>query len=383
VTISTGESRPAPPADRDRLSAAIGIARVLCILGIVYVHAWTGLTGDELARLNGTPQGLLRWALIDLLGRSAVPLLSVISGWLVAASLARRGGRRFLAAKAKAILAPMAVWNALAILLVCGAAWLGWLQAPVPGSVWWTVNELLSLAAPNDINVQMPFLRDLFVCMVMALLLVRLPSWALGGIAAVVLAWSVSGQAFVLLLRPPILLFFIFGILVRRHHLAAWLATRPIALTGGLYALLAAVEIWLETAGIARGVDDPMLLAAIDLAMRFATALFFWSLAWRLAASAAAGPLLRVEPFAFLMFCAHLILLWLGGPLAGRITGPLGAPLYPVLLLAQPVLVLAASIALGSALLALSPKTAALLSGGRLVRPAPNDSPSGTRALNI
>ena len=42
---------------------AIQIARVLCILGIVYVHAWTGLTGEQLAAIDQTPQGILRWPL--------------------------------------------------------------------------------------------------------------------------------------------------------------------------------------------------------------------------------------------------------------------------------------------------------------------------------
>jgi hypothetical protein len=55
------------------LSASIGIARVLCIMGIVYVHAWTGLAGSDLIRLNDTTQGMLRWGLIELLGRSSVP----------------------------------------------------------------------------------------------------------------------------------------------------------------------------------------------------------------------------------------------------------------------------------------------------------------------
>lgn len=339
---------------------------MLCILGIVYVHAWTGLAGDDLARMNDTGQGLLRWALIDLLGRSAVPLLSIVSGWLVAASLTRQGLRTFLATKTRTILFPMIAWNAIAILLVSGAAALGWIQAPLPTTLWWTIDELFCLATPNDINVQMSFLRDLFVCMLMAPLLVRLPGWALGATAAAALAWSVSGFAFVLLLRPAILLFFVIGLMVRRGDLAARAAALPVALTGGAYALFAAVQIWLETVGIARGVNDPVLLASTDLLMRLVTALFFWSVAWRLATSRAAPALLRVEPYAFLMFCAHLIMMWLGGPLVGRVTGPLGTPLYPAFLIVQPLLVLIATILLGRTLSAVWPTGAALLSGGRL-----------------
>lgn len=339
---------------------------MLCILGIVYVHAWTGLPSGGLAQQTGTPQGVLRWALIDLLGRGAVPLLSVVSGWLVAESLARRGWRIFLATKARTVLLPMVAWNAIAILLVSGAAWLGWIQAPLPTTLWWTIDELLCLASPNDINVQMSFLRDLFVCMALALLLVRLPTWALGLAALGVLIWSVSGFAFVLLLRPAILLFFIAGIVARRHDLAVRAARRPLIVTGGAYLLLAAVQIWLETAGIARGVDDPVLLASIDLVMRGVTALFFWSIAWRLAGSRFGPALLGLEPYAFLMFSAHLIMIWLGGPLVGRLTGPLGSALYPAFLLAQPLLVLGGTLLLGRVLMSTSPALAALLSGGRL-----------------
>jgi hypothetical protein len=348
------------------LSSAIGIARVLCILGIVYVHAWTGLPSGDLAQQAGTPQGILRWALIDLLGRGAVPLLSIVSGWLVAESLAKRGWRPFLGTKARTILLPMVAWNAIAILLVSGAAWLGWIQAPLPTTLWWTIDELLCLASPNDINVQMSFLRDLFVCMTLAPLLVRLPGWALGVAALVALAWSVSGFAFVLLLRPAILVFFIAGIVARRHGLAARAASQPLLLTGSAYALLAAVQIWLETVGIAAGVNNPLLLSSIDLMMRSVTALFFWSIAWRLASSRSGPGLLGFEPYAFLMFSAHLIMIWLGGPLIGRLTGPLGAPLYPVFLLAQPLLVLGGTLLLGRLLVSASPSLAALLSGGRI-----------------
>lgn len=349
-----------------QLSPAIGIARVLCILGIVYVHAWTGLVGSDLIKLNETPQGMLRWSLIELLGRSSVPLLSIISGWLVAASLARRGWASFLGGKARAIIAPMVLWNAIAIMLVSGAAWLGWIEAPLPTTWWWTIDELLCLTTPGDINVQMSFLRDLFICMIAAPLLVRLPSRALGVIAALTVGWVLSGLSLVVLLRPSILLFFIVGIVARRHDLAAWMASRPIVLVASAYIVFATALVWLETVGEAHGVKDPTLLLSVDLLMRFTTALFFWSIAWRLADTRAGQWLLRFEPYAFLMFCSHLIMIWLGGPFIGQWTGTMGSPLYPAFLLVQPLLVLGATLLLGRALNALSPAAATLLSGGRL-----------------
>ena len=223
-------SAAAPPASR-QVSAAIGIARVVCILGIVYVHAWTGLNGDALRASAQSPQGILRWAVSELLGLSAVPLLSIVSGWLVAPSLARRGIGTFYRGKARTIVAPMLAWNAIALVLVAVPGWLGWLAAPSPSSWGWTLNELTAIARPNDIDVQMPFLRDLFVCMLAAPLLTRLPSGALALVMAAAFAWAVAGVQLYLLLRPAILLFFCLGIVARRRDwavtVAGWPTERP------------------------------------------------------------------------------------------------------------------------------------------------------------
>src|SRR3546814_16497664 len=71
---------------KTRLSTAIAVARVLCIFGVVYVHAWTGLDGGRLTLADSSTPGVLRWVLMELLGRSAVPLLGMISVWLVEGS---------------------------------------------------------------------------------------------------------------------------------------------------------------------------------------------------------------------------------------------------------------------------------------------------------
>src|SRR3546814_18907128 len=76
--------------------------------------------------------------------------------------------------------------------------------------------------------------------------------------------------------------------------------------------------------------------------------------------------LLRVEPYAVLMFCAHFIMIWLAGPLIGKLTGALGSTFYPPFLLLQPLMTLVATLLLGRALMACAPATATLLSGGRL-----------------
>ncbi|WP_240334213.1 acyltransferase family protein [Sphingobium estronivorans] len=351
--------------DAARRSDAISIARVICILGVVYVHAWTGLSGHDLEGLRGTPQDSLRWVLMEIFGRSAVPLLGLISGWLVGGSSRTQNWMRHVGRKTRTILLPMVLWNGLAILFVSGAAWIVGLSAPVPSSTDWMFQELFIVSRNPDINVQMPFLRDLFLCMIAAPLFVRLPGWMLGVIAAMAALCQIMGWGPPVLMRASILFFFIMGIIARRGGLADRMAALPWTVAAPPYALLMSVQLYfsLHPGSVAPGID----LAILDMAVRIAAAVFFWRLSWGLAASVARGMLLRIEPFVFFLFCSHLILIWLGGPVLGALFGKLGSPFYPAYLLVQPLLVLMAVILLGSLLSRASPRLAKLLSGGRLM----------------
>lgn len=352
--------------DTSRRSAAIAIARSLCILGVVYVHAWTGIGSAELAAMRGTGQEALRWILMEALGRSAVPLLGLISGWLVASSARSRQWLPFVQRKARSILLPMVLWNALAILLVSGTAWLWSLPAPVPSSWEWVAQELFILTRNPDINVQMPFLRDLFLCMVAAPLLVRLPAVALLALAGLAGAAHVAGLGPPVLMRASILCFFLLGMVAWRWGWADRVAVWPFWMAATPFAVAMPMRLALALQWGAP--QDNAVVATVDLVSRMAAALFFWRLAWALAPTRAGAAFRRIEPYAFFLFCAHLILIWLGGPLIGQIVGRMGSPLYPLFLLLQPVLILLAVVPMALALNRLSPRAAALLSGGRLGR---------------
>jgi fucose 4-O-acetylase-like acetyltransferase len=366
--LSVRPSSPPSSASDQNISASIAIARVICILGVVYVHAWTGRTGAELAAMQHWQEGL-RWVLMEGLGKSAVPLLGLISGWLVAGSARTRDWRAHVTVKARTILLPMVAWNALAILLVSGAALGLGLRAPVPRSLEWVAQEMLLVTRNPDINVQMPFLRDLFLCMLAAPLLVRLrsPGLALAGGTAALCAVAGIGQP--LLLRPVILAFFTLGMLARRHGWAGRVGAMPMGRVAAPFLVLLPFKVALSLPPFSAMDRHPHGMAAFDIAIRLAAAMAFWRMAWALAGSAMGAALRRVEPYAFFLFCCHLILLWLFGPLLGRLSGPLGSPGYPLFLLLQPLLVLAASMALGGLLVRLSPGMARVLSGGRLGRP--------------
>ncbi|BCA63204.1 hypothetical protein HMP09_2438 [Sphingomonas sp. HMP9] len=365
--MDTGQPEPAREAER-RLSTAIAIARLIGIMGIVYVHAWTGRTAEELSAVAFSGQAVFRTALGEIFGRSAVPLLGMISGWLVVSAATRQRYGAFLRGKARTILLPMLLWNAIAILLVGTAATFGDLKAPTPSSIGWTLNELVPLAHANDINVQMPFLRDLFVCMILAPLLVRASTAWLALVASIVVVWSVSGVHVPLLLRPQILLFFTAGIAARRFGVAERVARWPVALCAVPFVVLVAPRLWTALLGNMFFDSHPQGMAAFDIAFRLTSAVLFWRVAWALAGSRVADRLRGIERYGFLAFCDHLVLLWLFGPVIGLATGAMGAALYPAYLLVQPLLVLAVTIVLGRALIAVSPTAARVLSGGRLGR---------------
>lgn len=382
---------------------AIGIARVLCILGIVYVHGWTGLTGDVLDRISQTPQGMLRWSLIELVGRSSVPLLGAISGWLVASSAARRSYGAFIGVKARTILAPMILWDIIALAVVDAVVHWGTLQAPVPRNLWEGIDWTGCITQPNPINVQISFLRDLFVCMLFAPLLARLPGWGLWGVLALGVAWSLSqpmlhdmlappvidptawnrtahthggvldwiADAIVghLMLRPPILVFFCAGMLARRAGLAERVIRWPLWACFIPYLLITPVKVWLSIANETWVNAHPGEINLIDLPMRFAAALLIWRIALGLADTAAGRFIQKGERYIFLLFCSHLIFLWLGGPALGQLTGPMGSRLWAPYFLLQPLIVLGVTIPLAWGLEAISRPVAGLLSGGRLAKP--------------
>ena len=352
---------PLPPT-----SQAIGLARLICILGIVYVHAWTGVGGDVMAAQAGSAQDVLRWTVVELFGRSAVPLLSIVSGWLVAASLAKRGPRGFVAGKVRSVLLPMLLWNAIAIVAVTGAGVMGMPNVPLLGGFDWIADNLFNLNRAGDINVQTAFLRDLFLCMLAAPMLVRLRTPWLVALIAAAAVWAVGGWMLYLLLRPSILLFFAAGLLLRRHALAERIGLLPFWLTVLPFGIVLPFKIGLSILGEG-GVGQPAgLVNGVDLLLRGSAALLVWRSAMAMARGGVGARLLAFERYAFFLFCSHLLFMWLVAPLIGGLSGAMGSPYWPLFFLAQPLFALGFAIMLAQGIEALSPAAAALLSGGRL-----------------
>src|SRR3546814_16257143 len=94
------------------------------------------------------------WILVEGLGRSSVPLLSIISGWLVA----EPGKRLSIGRKASSLLAPMASWNLLAVFLAGLAPLTKGFDAGFVQVGMSLFNEIGHLYQPAALHVQTTFL---------------------------------------------------------------------------------------------------------------------------------------------------------------------------------------------------------------------------------
>jgi hypothetical protein len=273
-----------------------------------------------------------------------------------------------VAGKLRVIALPMLAWNMIALILVIGAARLGWIAAPQPSTMASLLNELVSLSGPAEIDVQMGFLRDLFLCMLLAPLLVRMPTVILLAVMALAMVWDIGGWASVILLRPAILLFFVGGMLAARYRVAEQVGAMPVSLAVLPFLLVLPFKLGLSIAGGALVVEESHLVALIDLMLRVAAAILVWRVSILIAMKSEGAWMRALEPYVFLLFCSHVLFMWLLGPMIGRLTGPMGSAAWPAYFVVQPLLALGFAILLGVTIAALSPALARVLSGGRLGR---------------
>jgi hypothetical protein len=214
----------------------------------------------------------------------------------------------------------------------------------------------------------MGFLRDLFLCMLLAPLLVQMPTVILLAVMALAMAWNVGGWTSVILLRPAILLFFVGGMLAARYRVAEQVGAMPVSLAVLPFLLVLPFKLGLSIAGGALVVEESHLVALIDLMLRVAAAILVWRVSILIAMKSEGAWMRALEPYVFLLFCSHVLFMWLLGPMIGRLTGPMGSAAWPAYFVVQPLLALGFAILLGVTIAALSPALARVLSGGRLGR---------------
>ncbi|NOG73622.1 acyltransferase family protein [Roseicella sp. DB1501] len=302
------------------LSRTIEVARVLLVIGLVFLHygaippGWVspfrGVDPDSPHRVASFVNSAVLFFFF-----SAVPLLSTISGWL----FFRFGEdhpwpalRRRMRARVRSLYAPLVVWNALFLLALLALRATGEgasltrqmnLDFDHAGAMAY-VNAVLGLTG-HPVAFQFWFVRDLFLTVLLSpvfWLSLRHAPWlgaiALGG--AWVMDWNL-----VVFFRADVPFFFYLGALAR---LRGYLPRPGRGATSAVVALYVALVLLRASAPLLVDLDAPGAEWLLDLAtraMRPVGVLACWGVCLSVAAAPWSGAVARHGNFAFFLHATH------------------------------------------------------------------------------
>lgn len=310
----------AGPLDREQLGLGIETLRpllilIMCLAHVPLLHHYN----HPMVGLDA-PQSLLGPFLRDVLARVAVPVLTVLSGYLAWYSLQRRSYPQFLGEKTRRILLPFLLWNLIALGLVGLLFWLFEVDyAGVLARIQSPADLVRVLLGYNAIPVNQPtyFLRDLFLillCVPLISLITRqrevglLVAAVLAGLILTVLPLSISLAGHGLLYRNDMPLFFLLGFIVARHGL-------PVPASRRLPAALICALLLLASAAIAVFLSQTK--PAVESYLRFRPLLGLLALAalpFALSLIAAGHHrwpvrlLQRLSPYSYSIFLSHMLI---------------------------------------------------------------------------
>jgi len=251
-------------------SDAIRVSRVLCIFFMCYVHI-------HVANLNPIIEAFVR----NVLGRSSVPLLSLLSGLLMIGYFRKPLGLAIWL-RFQSLVIPMFVWGAIGTVIFYALG----------GKSAFSINDLLPLWGSGKMT-HLAFLRDLFVLLLITPLLIamlkRSPFFLLA-----LLSVGLWAPIEPILLRPQILTFYALGLFLGIYRIPTPQITNIVAIIAFVSATVLIV------------VFDLNNWAIDNLLLRPFTAWTFWLLAIWIAHSRFKLFFLKVEPAVFLLFLSHV-----------------------------------------------------------------------------
>jgi surface polysaccharide O-acyltransferase-like enzyme len=283
-------------------SDAIKIARVLCILCVVYMH----MPPHHAQFATGTvAYNDYLWVIREAIGRTSVPLLSVISGYFVAKMLSQGPWRKVIGKKVFTLIIPLILWNAIALTRS--------VVENDPGFVFNLFNMhnyIIGVTEPPAMWV-LYFLRDMFVCSLFAPLLIWLGQRAALITATGLIAVAVTGIDGPVFNNNMIPIFFFVGLLVFSGKLKreSLLREKPLY---GVFAAVIAVGLSILPMGVFMWGDPEWLSASNSvriLLIRIAGTVAFWIAALSLTGTLTGKRLIRLEPVIFFVFCMHTLII--------------------------------------------------------------------------
>jgi len=304
------------------LSRTIDLSRIVLIVGLVFLH-YGKYPNTPVSPFNGIGVGEYEIAtfvnsFLLFFFFSAVPLLSLISGWLFfsfldepttdpAASLFSRIGRRF-----NSLYLPLITWNFLFL-----GALLSLYVAFPDYPLFKTLNIDFDTAVLAQyfnavfaidrapLAFQFWFVRDLFVTILLSPVLWVLIKRAPYGTAVMLLiVWLVNYDTRIFL-RPDVVFFFFLGGLIRSSRTDVGVGARMMVILSSIYVVMVTARALAPYL-----IDESTaLLAGYTRLMRLIGALACWGLFLRIAGTKVGKSVARWGPFAFFLYAAHFPLM--------------------------------------------------------------------------
>ena len=300
-------------------SDSIKVARVFCIFFMSYVHLHFFALN-----LYGTDcYMVIRTVFVDVLGRSSVPLLSIISGFLAWGVFQKEESLGVFKNIARKILVPMIIWNALGTSLVFFKA------GPFFGLELF--NSVFSLTA-SGAYTHLEFLRDIYVMTLATPLLiyfVKRTPLLLWGLAIGVFAYDLNVYV---VLRNQIIFFYVVGL-----FFAFYKIDFPVSdLLIGLLLVLIFVGVSVIEVAELYGYGSPGYYYD-NFFRRPLMVVFSWFLCVWLARGSFVGFFVYLERYVFLFFLSHVFIFTLIGAVFYRVKFLHDDIAYAVVWLISPV----------------------------------------------
>lgn len=301
-------------------SDAIKVSRVFCIFFMSYVHLHffgLDLYGSEIYMA-------VRAIIVDVLGRSSVPLLSIISGFLAWGIFQRKRNSDVFKDRARKILVPMILWNSVGVFLL-------FLKSEAPQGVE-LLNGIFALAGPG-VYAHLDFLRDIYVMTLITPFLVLFARRTPLLLALFSILLCVCNFDIYIVVRNQIFIFYVVGIFFALYRIE--LIANDLFFGVLLILIFAGVSV----------VELAELYGYFSVGYyydNFFRRPFMVVFSWFLCVWIARGPLIRffvfLERYVFLFFLSHVFLFTLMGAIFYRVEFLHSKIAYAVFWLVSPVL---------------------------------------------
>jgi hypothetical protein len=304
------------------ISHSIGLARVLLICGLIALHygIYPGSNQNSFEGIDLTGHPFATWfnSFVVFYFHSAVPLLSMISGWLFFTFLPedawssifrRMRGRLFT------VYLPVCAWNTFYLVLIYAAFRhnphaSAFTHATRFGIDFFHATKMDYINAvfavtSYPIGFQFWFVRDLFVTALISpvlwLLISRAP-WA--GAIALGVMWLIGWNLYIFL-RLDVPFFFYMGALIHQKHFSIVMPTRFTILAVACYVILAGLRALAPTLVAFPNHVAPHWIEVATRFMRFFGVLGCWGIIYRLAETKGGIALSKYGGIAFFVHSAH------------------------------------------------------------------------------